>query len=96
MSCVFVPYHFGVKVFNILGVENRHKRLRAYCLAAVFLAHHECHILWVVVKVVDERLTFASDDLRDKDGITFDVRKQRLYIYNNQDLLPLPRLSAVG
>lgn len=47
-------YHFGVKVFNILGVENSHESLCAYSLAAVFLPHHQCYVLWVVLEVVDE------------------------------------------
>lgn len=47
-------YHFGVKVLHILGVENSHESLCAYCPAATFLANHECYVLWVVLKVVDE------------------------------------------
>lgn len=47
-------YHFGVKVLNILGVENSHESLSAYCLAAVFLPDHQSYIVWVVLEVVDE------------------------------------------
>lgn len=52
-------YHFGFKVFDILRVENGHERLSAHSLAAVFLSHHQRYVLWVVLKVVDERLALA-------------------------------------
>lgn len=58
-------YHFGVKVFHILGVENGHERLGAHGLAAVFLAHHQSDVLGVVLEVVDERLALAPDGLSD-------------------------------
>lgn len=47
-------------------MENRHESLCAYGLAAVFLPHHQCHILWVVLKMVDERLALPSYGLVDK------------------------------
>lgn len=53
-------HHFGVQVFNILRVENRHEGLGAHGLAAVFLSHHQCHVLGVVLEMVDERLALAS------------------------------------
>lgn len=56
-------YHFGVQVFNILRVENRHESLGAHRLAAVFLPHHQCHVLRVVLEMVDERLALASNGL---------------------------------
>lgn len=59
-------YHFGVKVFNILGVENSHESLSAHSLAAAFLSHHQCYVLWVVLEVVDERLALASYGLSHK------------------------------
>ncbi|TNN86706.1 hypothetical protein EYF80_002889 [Liparis tanakae] len=59
-------YHFGVEVFDILRVEDGHERLGAHGLAADLLSHHERHVLWVVVKVVDERLALASYGLRHK------------------------------
>lgn len=55
-----MPYHFWVEVFNILRVENSHESLRAYSLAAVLLSDHQCNVLWVVLKVVNERLTLPS------------------------------------
>lgn len=61
-----VVYHFGVEVFHILRVEDGHEGLCAHGLAAVFLSHHQCDVLWVVLKVVDERLALASDGLGDK------------------------------
>lgn len=59
-------YHFWVEVFDILRVENGHEGLCAHGLAAVFLPHHQRYVLWVVLKVVDERLALASDGLGDK------------------------------
>lgn len=53
-------YHFWVEVFNILRVENSHESLRAYGLATALLSNHQCHVLWVVLKVVNERLTLPS------------------------------------
>lgn len=53
-------YHFWVEVFDILRVENSHESLRAYSLGAVLLSHHQRNVLWVVLKVVNERLTLAS------------------------------------
>lgn len=47
-------YHFWVEVFNILRVENSHESLRAYSLAAALLSDHQCDVLWVVLKVVNE------------------------------------------
>lgn len=58
-------YHFWVEVFNILRVENSHESLRAYSLAAVLLSDHQCNVLWVVLKVVNERLTLTSYGLDD-------------------------------
>lgn len=58
-------YHFWVEVFNILRVENSHESLRAYSLAAVLLSDHQCDVLWVVLKVVNEWLTLASYGLDD-------------------------------
>lgn len=58
-------YHFGVEVLNILRVENSHESLRAHGLAAVFLSDHQCNVLWVVLKMVDERLALASYGLDD-------------------------------
>lgn len=62
----YVAYHFGVKVFDVLRVENGHEGLCAHSLAAVFLADHQSYVLWIVLKVVDERLALASDGLGDK------------------------------
>lgn len=58
-------YHFWVEVLNILRVENSHESLRAHGLAAVFLSDHQCNVLWVVLKMVDERLALASYGLDD-------------------------------
>lgn len=58
-------YHFWVEVLNILRVENSHESLRAHGLAAVFLPDHQCNVLWVVLKMVDERLALASYGLDD-------------------------------
>lgn len=68
-------YHFGVKVFDILGVENSHESLGAHSLAAVFLPHHQRYVFRVVLEVVDEWLALASDCLRDKDTSFINVRK---------------------
>lgn len=62
---IYMCYHFWVEVFNILRVENSHESLRAYSLAAVLLSDHQCNVLWVVLKVVNERLTLASYGLDD-------------------------------
>lgn len=66
---VFSPvescYHFRVEVLNILRVENGHERLGADGLAAVLLPDHQGDVLWVVLKVVDERLALSPYGLDD-------------------------------
>lgn len=63
-------YHFRVEVFDILRVENGHESLRAYSLAAALLSDHQRNVLWVVLKVVNERLTLPSYGL-DKTHTDF-------------------------
>lgn len=58
-------YHFWIEVLNILRVENSHESLRAHGLAAVFLSDHQRNVLWVVLKMVDERLALTSYGLDD-------------------------------
>lgn len=62
-------YHFRVEVLNILRVENSHERLGADGLAAVLLPDHQGNVLWVVLKVVDERLALSPYGLDDDTGI---------------------------
>lgn len=57
-------HHFGVQVFGVLGMEHGHEGLSADSLAAVLLSHHQSHLLWVVLKVIDEVLALPSDDLQ--------------------------------